>query len=145
MGNKRALGFTPDARERDVLSKILTDYITKYLKDYAPEIDVQMYSSFSEPSRGNQLGQWGMRDLFAVVSAEYRYKGFSGDQGILAKLSFDASVDLLTKSRIPSVIVRGKITGKQASVEFGLIKFKEIIINRINGKVESKEVPVTYL
>lgn len=147
MGKKRALGFTPDVREREVLSRILTDYITKYLKDYAPQIDVQTYSSFSEPPQGNQLGQEEARDLFVVVSADYRYKGFPGDRGRLAKLSFDASIDLLTKNRIPSIIVRGRITEKQASIEFGLIKLKERITDRMNEKVEPKEkpAPITYL
>jgi len=139
--NKRVLIFSPEVRDKEEISAFLQSFFRKNFANYFSQIDFQKYSMLREPITDNQLGHWGVAEIFTVFdqrlcSSKHRFKGIEQTPYYKAlKASYKTSLKLCNEKQIPYIIYKGEITKKEEKVFATELEEEK---DKIRGRLEAK-------
>ncbi len=142
--NKRIIIFSPEARDQEEISLVVREYFLKNFPSYLTKIEVQKYSTFSQPKpTKNQLGHWESGEILAIIDRRIsgeknRYKGLEKTPYYKSLgISCEMSINLCREKNIPFVIYKGEVRRKvEKEFTTRIDEFKEQIKNRLEAKVQ---------
>lgn len=140
--DKRILIFSPELMDRERIEEFIDRYSKINFKENYGDIKIQKYSSFQEPPTANQLGHWGVRELFVVVDRRLcpnkkRFKKIHYTpyyRGL--KASSELSKQLCVEMGIPYIEYEGEITKRQ---ELKLIAKLDGVKDKIKDRLNKLE------
>jgi len=140
--DKRVLIFSPEIKDREEIAVVIDEYFKHNFGEYS-DLYIQKYSSFCEPPTTNQLGHWGLSEIFVVMDrrlcpdksrfVEIKFRNYY--RGL--RISLELSKKVCDEKDIPYIMYEGEITKKQdAKLKIKIDSHKNKIRDRLEEKIE---------